>query len=225
LAAPDPTVGNRLTGCPVIQKRLADVDTCITQVGHSILLDVVFQSFNATGNFVTLRLKTPISASSIEAGEAFCLSRSIPGDSVFTGLGAKQYDLSGTIEEWSGAVTSFNGLTIVIQLSATPTTPGNLSEVTCIAPNNQKMWIVPLGRVVSNADNYTATPVALNVPEWTYMDKTTNTIGPFTCISPKINTVYAAIGDMLKYFIIIERSPGFQPYDNGFKIIPTLIVY
>jgi hypothetical protein len=221
----DPTRGNRLAGCPIAQKRVGVVEQCLTQVGHQYLADVIYQSYDSGSEQVTMRFKTPVAADLIALGERFVLARSISQDSVFTGLGSVDYDVSSLVEEWSGSIVSSDGITVVVQLDSTPANAGNLSDIKYIAPDNQSMWILPLGQVTSGADSYSGEPSNIGIASWTYFDTSANAIGPFTCITPKIKTTYASIDDLFKYFIIIERKPGFQAYNNGFKLMPISIVY
>lgn len=220
----DPSRGNRAVSIPLMIKRSGVASYGKWQAAHNKAQPIEFQSYVELTQLLTIRFKDVQLGSSIDEwkDQQLVVARNIPiADTVFEGYDGLEIILQTQVDEWLCDVISFDGKTMVLYLITPPVVAADLSDVTVIGPNNQTMFIVPLGHVIAatEAQEYTGQVTSLGEISWTYLDPDVNTTAKYKILTPKIQILQTALGDGDKYVIVLERVKSFTNFGNGFQLL------
>ena len=218
----DPSRGNRVVSTPLMIERVSASNTCILEVAHSKTVPVEFQSYNS-GELI-IRFTEIQSDISGWLEQGVTVARDIASTSSITGFDGLTINYISQVDEWDCEVVSFDGHTMVLNVTNPPVDVNELSDVRYIAPNNQTIFLIPLGGVIANISEYDDTSSSVGKTSWTYYEADSNTTAKYKVITPRIELSFDNLNDRHKFIIITERDKTFTDFGNGFQLITTAVV-
>lgn len=225
----DKTRGNRIFAIPVLVERLADSTDIYISASHiladklrfiqwtSVTKTLIVEGLGTNQNLYDQDNFTSLVGKRVAVG---CLQIE-PG--VFsTGLGSLSYNYYQDWDEYVGTISAISGRRFTIILDVAPADNDFTTKIDTIAPINQKVSLIPHGRVLTGVPQYNTRASQIGLSDWTYYEGTGRT--PQKIIqTPRIKVSLPAIGDKFKFMMQVERDLEDSVVSHGLLLTPVAV--
>lgn len=225
---PDPTRGNRIFAMPVLIERISDSSDIYISASHihadkvrfiswvQISRTLIIEGLGINQNLYDQENFLSLVGKRIAVG---CLQAE-PG--TLAGLGSITYNFYQDWDEYLGTISAISGRTITIILDSVPVDNDFTTKIDTMAPVNQKIYLIPHGKILTGVPQYNLKASQVGLSDWTYYEGANRTVVK-RIQTPRIKVSLPALADRFKLLIQIERDLEDSPVSHGMMLTPVAV--